>query len=185
MANKIKYGLRNVYYAKVTAVDASTGALTYDTPVRIPGAVDLAMEPAGDENPFYADDVVYWQGYANNGYSGTLEIALIPDAFRVDVLGESLGSNGVYYELSDTPTVEFALMFEFQGDESATRHCLFRCTASRAATNGHTQEAQITPQTETLNLTAMSRINDHVVKARCPQSATPYATWFDAVPTYA
>lgn len=184
MANKIKYGLRNVYYAKVTATDDATGALTYATPVRIPGAVDLALDAAGDSEPFYADDVVYWQGAANNGYSGNLEIALIPDAFKTDILGEILNTNGVYYEAADAQVAEFALMFEFQGDESATRHCLYRCSASRPGINGHTQEAAITPQTETLALTAMARIDDLAVKARCPRTASAYNTWFNAVPPF-
>ena len=74
MANKIKYGLRSVYYAVATT--GTGGALTYATPVAIPGAVNLSLSAEGDTTPFYADDVVYWQGTANNGYSGSLEIAL-------------------------------------------------------------------------------------------------------------
>lgn len=183
MANKIKYGLRNVYYAKVTGTDETTGALTYGTPVPLPGAVSLQMDAAGDESPFYADDVVYWQGSANNGYSGSLELALIPDSFRQDILGEKQTQNGIFYETSDVSAAEFALFFEFQGDESATRHIFFRCSASRPAVNGQTQEASITPQTETFNLTAMTRINDRMVKARCPKESAAYNTWFEAVPT--
>lgn len=185
MANKIKYGLRNVFYAKVVSTDASTGAITYaTTPVAIPGAVNLAMDASGDQTPFFADDVVYWMGDSNNGYSGTLEIALVPDSFRTDVLGEKIDSSGVYYETADSALSEFALLFEFQGDESATRHCMFRCSASRPSVNGATKEASITPQTETLNITAMARINDQLVKARCPKTATTaYNAWFSGVPT--
>lgn len=184
MADKIKYGLRNVFYAKVTASSAD-GTLTYSTsPVAIKGAVNLALDAAGDKAPFYADDVVYWMGDANNGYSGTLEIALVPDTFRTDILGEAIDNNGVYYEKADATTSEFALMFEFQGDESATRHCMFRCAASRPSVSGSTKEAAINPQTETLNITAMARINDQLVKARCPKTATTaYNAWFNAVPT--
>lgn len=185
MANKIKYGLRNVHYAKVTATDPTTGAITYaTTPVSIPGAVNLTLDAAGDATPFYADDVVYWMGDANNGYTGSLEMALITDAFRTDILNEKVDSNGVYYEKADEGTNEFALLFEFQGDESATRHCMFRCKATRPSVAGATKEASITPQTETLNITAMARINDQIVKARCPKTATTaYNSWFTAVPT--
>lgn len=184
MANKIKYGLRNVFYAKVVSTDASTGAITYaTTPVAIPGAVNLAMDASGDQTPFYADDVVYWMGDSNNGYSGSLEIALVPDTFKADILGERVDSQGIYYETADAPLSEFALLFEFQGDESATRHCMFRCSASRPAVNGATKEASISPQTETLNITAMARISDQLVKARCPKTATTaYNAWFNGVP---
>ena len=181
MANKIKYGLSKVYYA--VATDNGTGTLTYGTPVAIPGAVNLQMDAQGDTTPFYADNIVYWTGVANNGYSGTLEIARIPDSFRTDVLGEIADTNGVTYEKSDTGTVEFALLFQFEGDANAIRHAFYRCTASRASVTGATTESSITPQTETLNLTAMARINDNIVKSRCDETtaATQYAAWYTQV----
>jgi len=185
MANKIKYGLRNCYYA--VATDDGAGNLTYGTPVRLPGAVNLSMEAQGETTPFYADDIIYFQSTANSGYSGTLELALLPDAFRTDVLGEVTSTNGLTVEKASAPTVEFALLFEFQGDEKATRHEFLRCTASRPAVNGATKEASIAPQTETINITAMPRISDEVIKASCPKSDTgAYPTWFTAVtePTF-
>lgn len=182
MANKIKYGLRSVYYA--VATEGTGGALTYATPVAIPGAVNLSLSQEGESNPFYADDVIYFQSTSNNGYSGSLEVALIPESFKTDVLGETLGTNGVYVEKSNVTPKEFALLFEFQGDQSATRHALFRCTCSRPDVTGATKEASIEPQTETLDITAMPRINDYAVKASCPQSATTaYSSWYSAVIT--
>lgn len=179
MANKIKYGLRNCYYA--VATDDGTGTLTYDTPVRLPGAVNLSLDPQGDTNPFYADDIIYFQGTSNNGYSGSLELALIPDAFRKDVLGETESQNGLLVERANTPVVEFALLFEFQGDENATRHVMYRCTAARPSAGSQTKDSGITPQTETLNLTAMPRISDYLVKAKCPAGSSAYTNFFTAV----
>lgn len=183
MANRIKYGIRNAYYAKVASVSTS-GALTYATPVAIPGAVNLSLAAEGESNPFYADDIVYFQSASNNGYSGTLEVALIPDSFKTDILNETVGTNGVYVEKANTQPSEFALLFEFQGDANATRHALFRCTCTRPDVAGATKEASITPQTETLNITALPRLNDYVVKGSCPASATTaYNAWFTAVVT--
>lgn len=180
MANKIKYGLRNVYYAVATT--GTGGALTYATPVAIPGAVNMSLSAEGETTPFYADDVIYWNGTSNNGYSGTLEIALIPDSFKTDVLKETADASGVYVEDASETPAEFALLFEFQGDQAATRHALLRCTCSRPDVTGATKEASIEPQTETLNITAMPRINDFLVKFSCPESAsTAYASWFSAV----
>ena len=180
MANKIKYGISKCYYA--VATDDGTGALTYETPVALPGAVSLSLEAQGDTNTFYADNIAYFTSSANNGYQGDLELALLPDSFRTDVLGETLDAkNGFYIEKANVPTVEFALLFQFEGDENATRHCMYRCTASRPATNGSTKEESIEPQTESITITAMPRISDEVVKARCPYSASAYANWFTAV----
>lgn len=182
MANKIKYGLKNVYYAKAT--DDGNGVLTYATPVAWKGAVSLSLDISGDVNNFYADNVVYFTSNANNGYSGDFESALIPDSFRTDILGETLDAKGMYVERASDSQHEFALLFQFEGDDKATKHCLYRCVASRPNVNGSTKEDTIEPQTETLTITAMPRINDDVVKARCPYttgSSSSYATWFSAV----
>lgn len=179
MANKIKYGIKNVYYA--VATQGTGGALTYSVPVPIAGAVSLSLEAQGDTNTFYADNISYYTSTANNGYQGDLEVALIPDSFRTDVLGETLDTKGFYVERSNVPQVEFALLFQFEGDETATKHCLYRCTASRPAVNGQTKEESIEPQTESITITAMPRIADEVVKSRCPSTADDYATWFEAV----
>lgn len=181
MANKIKYGLRNVYYAKATPT--TTGSLSYATPVAIPGAVNLSLSQEGERNIFYADDVEYYVSQSNSGYSGTLEVALLPDAFKTDILLED-AQNGVYVEHSNTVPAEFALLFEFQGDDKATRHALFRCICSRPDVAGETKGASIEPQTETLDITALPRTNDFVVKARCPQTSSgAYTTWFTTVPS--
>lgn len=179
MANKIKYGLSRVYYA--VATEGTGGALTYDTPVAIPGAVSMSLEGLGDTNNFFADNIIYYSSTADNGYQGDLEMALIPDGFRVDVLGETLDTKGFHVERSSDTPKEFALLFQFEGDQSATRHCLYRCTASRPAVNGNTKEDSIEPQTESITITAMPRINDEVIKSRCPSTASDYATWFSAV----
>jgi phi13 family phage major tail protein len=179
--NKIKYGLKNVYYAKLTY--GTNGEEIYGTPVRIPGAVNLEADASGDMNNFYADDTVYWKSSANNGYEGTLEVALLPDSFRTDILGETADSDGVMWEYANVEPAEFALLFEFQGDQNAVRHSFLRCSASRAAVNGATKEDSITPQTETLNISAMPRISDQLVKGKCDATASPtqYAAWFTSV----
>lgn len=181
MANKIKYGIEKCYYAPITAVSAA-GVPTYATPVPLLGAVNLNMAQEGESNPFYADNIVYFQMPSNSGYSGTLELALIPDDFRKDVLGEREDDNGLLVEFADALPKEFALLFQFEGDESATRHVFYRCSCSRPDVASQTKEASIDPVTETINITAMARIDNKLVKAKCPESATAkYNAWYTAV----
>ena len=65
MANKIKYGLSNVHYAKATI--AADNSATFGTPKPIKGAVSLSLSPEGDTNTFYADNIAYYVSAANNG----------------------------------------------------------------------------------------------------------------------
>ena len=63
MADKIKYGICNCYYAKQTT-DPTTGAVSFATPVRLPGARSLTLDPEGELTKWYADNVAYWSGEA-------------------------------------------------------------------------------------------------------------------------
>lgn len=185
MANKIKYGLKNVYYAVATI--AANNTATYDTPVAIPGAVNLSLEPQGDNVNFYADNIVYWVGNGNNGYQGDLEIARIPDSFKEDVLGMVVDAKDVLVEDMNAPIVHFALLFQFEGDEKATKHVMYNCTCSRASESGSTKNETIEPQTETLTITATSIYNASldadIVKAEANASSdsTTYSGWTSAV----
>ena len=186
MGNKVKYNLKNVHAAKLTeTVSSGVTTYTYETPQAIPGAVSISLDAEGDSSPFYADGIVYFRSVANNGYSGDLEIALIPEWFRTDILQETLDSNGVLVERSDvTEQVKFALLFEFDGDINCIRHVLYNCTASRPSIESDTKEDTIEPGTETLTLTADPR-SDGLVKCRTGDTtaAATYSAWYSTVYT--
>jgi len=182
--NKVKYNLKNVHAAKLTesVVDGVT-KYTYAEPKAIPGAVSISLDAEGDSSPFYADGIVYFRSVSNNGYSGDLEIALIPEWFRTDILQEMLDKNGVLVEKSDNAeSVKFALLFEFDGDIRAIRHVMYNCTASRPSIESETKEDKIEPGTETLSLTADPR-EDGLVKSRTGDttSAETYQNWYKSV----
>lgn len=179
MANKIKYGLKNVYYAKIT--EGTGGTITYGTPVAIPGAVSMSLDAQGEISKFYADNIVYYQTASNNGYEGDLEIALVPEAFRTDILGEVKDTTtGIIAEYSNIQPSSFALLFQFEGDVNAVKHVLYNCTATRPGVEGNTKEENVEPQTSTLTISAAPRSTDSLVKASC-EEGTAYDTWFTAV----
>ena len=182
--NKIKFGLSNVYYAVATI--AADGSATYGTPVRIPGAVNLSLEPQGENTPFYADNIVYYTSASNAGYEGDLEIALIPESFKKDVLGYAEDKNGILYEDVDAKAKNFALLFQFEGDVKAVRHVLYNCTATRPSIESETKTDSTEPTTEKITVTATSVYNagieKNIVKARCTKDqAAQYAAWFESI----
>lgn len=181
MGNKVKYNLKNVHAAKLTKTE--DGKYTYATPQPIPGAVSISLDAEGDSSPFYADGIVYFRSTANNGFSGDLEIALIPEWFRTDILKETLDKNGVLIESSKVTEMEkFALLFEFDGDVRCIRHVLYNCTASRPSIESETKEDTIEPGTEKLSLTADPR-EDGLVKSRTGDttSEATYNDWYKQV----
>ena len=179
--NKVKYGLKNAHYALLTI--AEDGTVTYGKPIPIPGSVSLTMDAQGDTSTFYADNMAYFVTAANDGYSGTFEVALIPDQFRQDVLHETMDEAAqVLVENINNQTSPFALLFEFDGDKKAIRHVLYHCTCTRPSVSGGTTNNTKEPSTETMNLTASPLPNGNT-KARTTVDtpAAQYAGWYDAV----
>lgn len=184
MGNKVKYNLKNVHAAKLKeTVTEGVSTFTYETPKAIPGAVSISLDAEGESSPFYADGIVYFRSVTNNGYSGDLEIALIPEWFRTEILQERLDEKGVLVESSSVAeSVKFALLFEFDGDVNAIRHVLYNCSASRPSIESETKEDTIEPGTETLSITADPRA-DGLVKARTGDTTdqAAYTNWYQAV----
>jgi phi13 family phage major tail protein len=187
MANKVVFGLENVHIALLTE---STGV--YAAPVAIPGSVNLALNPEGDESTFYADNIAYYTATQNNGYKGDLEMALIPDAVLADILGWEVDANGALVEIADALPVPFALLFEVAGNEANKRYAFYKCTASRSKEEHKTKADKVDISTATLTLTITPiEIDDVlVVKAaieRTVANASVFDAWFTAVtePSYA
>lgn len=179
--NKVKYGLKNAHYALLTINE--DGSVSFGTPVPIPGSVSLTMDAQGETSTFYADNMAYYVTATNGGYSGSFEVALIPDSFRTSVLGETLDAEAqVLVENVNNQTSPFALMFEFQGDQKAIRHILYNCTCTRPSVSGSTTTNTSEPTTETMTLTA-SPLPNGVTKARTTMTTLDirYAAWYDAV----
>lgn len=175
-SSKVKYGLDNVYYA----VKQANTANPYVTPVALPGAVSISMDPQFENVKFYADNGVYWQTSATTGYEGELEMAKLPSSFLQAVFGDTAGGNGVVAEYDNVNPVEFALLFEFSGDGDHTRYALYNCIASRPTLASNTTSETIEPITESITISAVPG-TDHIVKGYCETGATAYANWFSSV----
>lgn len=178
--NKVQFGLDSLYYAVITETN---GVISYGTPVRIPGAVSLSMDAQNGETTFYADNVKYYVSTSNNGYTGDIEVARIPDAMWSDVFGATLDqTDKVLVENVDDAIKEVALLFRFAGDKNKNCCALYRCTLGRPSRSHSTTNETTDPQTETISYTAVP-LSDGRLRATTT-SETPAATkeaWFDDV----
>ena len=180
MGNKVKFNICNVHYAPITI--GTDGAVTFATPVAMPGAVSLSLDPNGEPESFYADGIEYYTINNNMGYDGDLELAMIPESFRTDILKETADSNKVLVEDANSETGAFALLFEFDGDVKKIRHVLYNCSASRPKIESKTNEESREVQTETLSIKARPLASGYV-KAKTGDNTADavYTAWYDAV----
>ncbi len=178
--NKVKYNLCNVHYAAATL--DQNGNATFGTPIPMPGAVSLSLEANGTPSNFYADGYAYFVINNNMGYTGDLELALIPESFRKDVLKETADNNSVLIENANTSTGSFALLFEFDGDARKIRHVLYYCSASRPSIESQTNEESIEVKTEKISIKA-APLGSGLVKAKTGDDTTDavYQSWYNEV----
>lgn len=174
-ANKVKFNIHNVHYALKTE-DA------YSEPVALPGAVSISLEAQGELTPFYADGIKYYTSSANGGYEGDLEVALIPDDFRVSILNETQDAKHVIIENANASTNEFALGFDVDGDQGSTRFWFYNCTASRPAVTAQTNEDTKEPQTETITISCAPG-TDGTVRAKTTANTdeVTFSGWYTTV----
>lgn len=195
-ANKVKYGLKNVHYALVTESVVTTGAnagktvSSYGELKALTGAVSLSMSSSASKSVFRADNEDYYVSYGQGGYEGDLEVARVNEDFLKDVLGYVEDQDKILVESSSAfKTVNyFALVFEFDGDQRETKHCLYKCSASRPDIASQTtgEGGTTDPKTETLTLTAVPRVDEDKyihIQTQETTSTAVVAAWYTNVPT--
>ncbi len=178
--NKVKFNICNVHYAPITV--AEDGSVTFATPVAMPGAVSLSLDPTGEPESFYADGIEYYVINNNQGYDGDLELAMIPESFRTEILKEETDRNNVLVENANSETGSFALLFEFDGDIRKIRHVMYNCSASRPKIESKTNEEDKEVQTETLTVKARPMASGYVKAKTGDNTAdTVYNNWYKSV----
>ncbi|UTG84532.1 major tail protein [Bacillus paranthracis] len=181
--NKVSYGLKNFHFALITE-DVQTGVETYHDPIKHPGAVEMKLDPKGEQSDFYADDSNYFTESSNQGYEGSIVLAVVTEKFRTDVLGEVLDEiDKVLTEMSNAKIKKVAFLFEFDGDIKATRHVLYNVSVSRPGINSTTKSDKTEPNTTELNFVAAQRQSDSKVKTSTTVDtpAAVYDNWYKKV----
>jgi phi13 family phage major tail protein len=189
---KVKFGLKNVHYAVVTeTTDSTTGAVTstYGTVKAWPGAVNISLDPSGDDAPFYADDGVYYVASSASSYEADFESASVPNSFKKDIFGDIEDANGAIIEVKSAVTKYFAFGFETSGDVGGQRTVFYKCSASRPEASSATIEDGTEVQTQTVTIKAIGRADDftlgnetvNLIQATLTKGQTGYDTFFESV----
>lgn len=183
--NKVRFGLKNVYYSVLT--EGATN--TYATPVAVPGAVSLTLDSNVTDGNFYADNITYYKTFTNNGYTGTLEMARINDAMLKDIFGMELSSNNLLVERSGVQPKPFALLFQIEGDVDAELNVMYRVVPTSKPTKGsETVGESIEPGTQSFEFEALPLVTGADAQLGLVHTRTTDTTatsvkssWFSAV----
>jgi len=184
--NKVRFGLKNVYYSVLT--EGSTN--TFATPVAVQGAVSMTLDSNVANGTFYADNISYYTTFSNNGYTGTLEMARINDKMLEDVFGMTIdASTKILYEKSGVKPKPFALLFQVEGDQQEELNVLYRVVpTSKPSIGSQTVEDTIEPVTQSFDFEALPLVTGvtaqiGLVKGRTTDTTTTAVrnAWFSTV----
>lgn len=178
--NKVHYDLVDVHAAPLTI---EGGVVTYGVPVALLGSISLDVAAQGNTTKLRADGMVYYQSHSNNGYDGTLNMAMVPDWFKKEYLGEVQDETSkVQIENAEAEHKPFALLFGFKGDKARRRHVLYNCMAGRPGIKGENKENEKDPDTESLPISAVPLPNADVKASTTADTpAAVYNGWLKAV----
>lgn len=178
--NKVHYDLVDVHVAPLTFTD---GVPSFGAPEALPGSISMDLSAQGNAVSLRADGIVYYQSNSNNGYSGSLNLAMVPDWFKLKYLGEILTeTDKVQVENAEAEPAPFALLFGFKYDKKRRRHVLYNCMASRPNVKGENKESEKDPDTESMTITAVPLPSGDVKASTTVDTPDPvYAGWMKAV----
>ena len=177
--NKVEYGVSQLHIASYTV---SGGTVTIGTPVALPGAVSITLEPEGDENKFYADNVVYYGGYTDNGFSGSVEVARVPDAIKTQFFGYVQLADGGIGQVKGASKPNVCILFEADGDALHRRAIAYNVSLGGINREYNTTEDTIEPTTETFDISVLGDNGTGLTLVTYNAGDAGYATLFTTPP---
>lgn len=180
MANKVGFGISNLHVCEYNV--ASDGTVTLGTPLAVPGAVSLTLEPETEEQRFYADNTTYWAGYSDNGFTGTLEVALFSDEFKKRFMGYVQLDDGGIGQVKGVTKPSVCLLFQSEGDAESRRGIIYNVSLGGIQREYNTTEESIEPTTESIDITVVGDNKTGLTRVGYAQTATGYAGLFTTPP---
>lgn len=177
--NKVEFGISDLYIGTYTD---NNGTVTLGTPYHQKGAVSLSLEPEGDSNEFYADNMIYWSGYSDNGFSGSLEVARFDTDAKKEFFGYAETSGGGIAAIKGAIKPSVYIAFATQGDKEERRVIMYNVTLGGINREFSTIEENKEPVTENCDITVVGDNTTGITVASYKPADTSYSTLFTAPP---
>lgn len=178
--NKVEFGLSNLYVGTYTV--AAGGTVTLGTPYHQAGAVSLSLDAESDSNDFYADNVKYWSGFTDNGFTGSIEVAKFDSDFKTQFLGYRTLTDGGVAQVKGATKPMCYVCWQAEGDVEARRCIMYGVSLGAIAREFSTIEESKEPVTETIDITVTGDNGTGIVMTSYKPADTGYATLFSNPP---
>ena len=181
MANKVEFGISNLYVGTYTV--GTTGTVTMGTPYHQAGAISFSPEEQSESNNFYADNVIYWSGYSGGTFEGDLEVAKFDDTFKTQFLGYiQKASDGGLACVKNATKPNVYIAFQVEGDAESRRVIMYNCSLGGITREYATEEESIEPATETIAVTVAGDNKTGISMVSYNQATSGYSTLFTNPP---
>lgn len=178
--NIVEFGLSEVHIG--TYEVGPTGTVTLGQAYKVPGAVELGLDPSTETSEFMADNVKYYVDYQDNGFEGSLEMARFTDEFKVKFLGYTKLTDGGIALLKGAKKPKVYIAFQGEGDAQSRRCILYNVALSSIKAKHKTVEKGKDPQTQSIDITVTGDNATGIVRADYVPEAAGYKTIFSAPP---
>ena len=178
--NKVEFGISELYIGTYE-VD-SDGVVTMGSPYHQAGAVSLTLDPDEDSNDFYADNVKYWSGFSNNGFTGSIEVAKFDSDFKTSFLGYITLDDGGLANIKGAIKPNVYIAFQTEGDAESRRVILYNVALGSINREYSTIEETKEPVTETIDITVTGDNDTGIVQTSYKENDAGYETLFTSPP---
>lgn len=178
--NKVQFGVCKLHFGTYEVSDL--GVVTLGPPFHLPGTTSITLDAESEENTFWADNVKYWTGYSDNGYTGEITNALFTDEFKTNFMNYIILDDGGLAQIKGQQNKKVYMMFESNGDKEARRGILYNVTLGQISREFATTEDSTTPQTATLPFTVNGDNGTGIIRVGYKPANAAYDTLFDNPP---
>ena len=176
--NKVEFGTSN-FHIGTYELDEH-GAAKLGPSMAVPGMRALSLDADSEESKFFADDVVYYSDFNDNGMTGELNMALFPDAFKTAFLNFKEMADGGIAQIKGGVSKKVYFAFEGKGDKNRRRHIFFNASLGAIKRELKTIEEGKEVEEETLPITVTGDNKTGVIKISYAEGDTGYETVFSA-----